>query len=187
MFLPNPVKSPERRMKKADKPTVCFLARWDAQKRVEMFLSLAKDFPDVHFITMGKRGGGRADEQIRQKYSHLPNLEMVGFVSEEEKSKILERSWALVNTSIRECLPVSFIEALVHETPIVSGENPDFIVSDYGVHTGHEYGDYVEGLEKLLSSDWRQLGKKGRRFVKATFEHNLVIQKHIEVYRDVLA
>ncbi len=55
----------------------------------------------------------------------MPNLRLTGFVTEEEKSRILASSWALMNTSVREALPVSFLEALAHKTPIISGEDPD--------------------------------------------------------------
>ena len=39
-FLPNPVDVPERTPKKADRPTVCFLGRFDGGKRPQLFLEL---------------------------------------------------------------------------------------------------------------------------------------------------
>ena len=51
-FLPTPVAIPEQ-VDKASDPTVCFLARLDRRKRPELFLELAKQYPDVWFIAFG--------------------------------------------------------------------------------------------------------------------------------------
>lgn len=187
-FLPNPVRLPKRAMKKSPRPTVCFLGRWDAQKRPELFLRLTKLFPDVHFIMVGNKETLYAKQRkLYESFKEQPNLTITGFVAETEKSSILEKSWALVNTSIRECLPVSFIEALGHETPILSAENPDNLVSTYGIHVGYSFEDYVDGLKKLINVDWHRLGKNGREFVEKTFEYNNVIDQHIKVYNEVLS
>jgi glycosyltransferase involved in cell wall biosynthesis len=184
-FLPNPVEVPRRTMRKADEPTVCFLARWDPQKRVELFFQLARRFPEVRFIAMGRSHDRDVDSRLRREYGSIRNLEMTGFVAEEEKSRILEWSWALVNTSVREALPVSFLEALAHETPILSGEDPDGLTSGYGRHVTD--GDYAGGLRKLIGDEgWREKGRRGQRLMEDVYEVNRVVDRHIEVYKTVL-
>ncbi len=184
-FLPNPVEVPQRGMRKAPEPMVCFLARWDPQKRVEVFFELAKRFPDVEFIAMGKSRDRATDSRLRRVYGGVPNLRLAGFVSEEEKSRILEGSWALLNTSVREALPVSFLEALAHETPIISGEDPDGLTSAYGYPVRGD--DYASALEELLrSEDWREKGRRGRELVGKVYEVERVVDRHIEVYRGFL-
>jgi glycosyltransferase involved in cell wall biosynthesis len=186
VFLPNPIYVPRRKMNKSPTPTVCFLARWDPQKRVERFLRLARAFPGVNFVAMGQGHIQIMDAEIRKSYQGIPNLRLAGFVGEEEKSHILEESWALVNTSIREALPVSFLEALAHETPIISGENPDRVTSVYGFHVAD--GDYASGIRWLLESDdWCVKGRKGRSFVKATYDVDRVVGMHIDAYKRVLS
>jgi len=184
-FLPNPVDVPSRRMRKSKKPTVCFLGRWDPQKRVERFLKLASLFPDIDFLAMGLGHDPQADARLREKYDGISNLHLKGFVSEEEKSRILERSWALVNTSIREALPVSFLEALAHETPIVSGENPDGLTSAFGFHVVDN--DYAGGLLWMHEDEgWFERGRKGRRYVEEVHEAGTIVDRHIEIYRGLL-
>ncbi len=184
-FLPNPVYVPRRRMRKSPTPRVCFLARWDPQKRVELFLGLAREFPGVEFVAMGRGHDPVEDARIRSIYGGIPNLRLGGFVGEEEKSRILEGSWALVNTSVREALPVSFLEALAHETPIISGEDPDGITSSYGFRVDGD--DYAAALRLLLASEeWRVKGRRGRGFVEATHEVDRVVDLHIAAYRGVL-
>jgi glycosyltransferase involved in cell wall biosynthesis len=184
-LLPNPVYVPRRKMVKAPTPTVCFLGRWDPQKRVKLFLGLARRFPGVSLIAMGQGHDAARDAETREAYRALPNLHLTGFVTEEEKSRILEESWALLNTSIREALPVSFLEALAHETPIISGEDPDGITSAYGYRV--ECDDYASGIEWLLGSDeWVERGRRGRAYVEATYEVGRVVGMHLDAYRRVL-
>lgn len=179
-FLPNPVKIPKRKLKKADEPTVCFLARWDLQKRPEMFFELAKKFPEVKFIAMGKAHDKERDRYLRKKYGKIPNLIMTGFVSEEEKSKILEKSWVMINTSIRECLPLAFLEACAHKCAILSAANPDNFASNFGFWVKND--NFEEGLNFLLDKKWKKLGKKGYKYVKKVHEYEKVIERHIKVY-----
>ncbi len=184
-FLPNPVVVPRRRLRKSDSPTVCFLGRWDPQKRVELFFRLAEGFPEVDFVAMGRSHDPISDSRLRREYGGVENLLLTGFVSEEEKSRILERSWALVNTSVREALPVSFLEALAHETPILSGEDPDGLTSSFGCHVAD--GDYALGLKALLGDDgWRERGRLGRRYVEEVHEVGRVVDMHLEIYRGIL-
>jgi len=184
-LLPNPVYVPRRRMHKAPTPTLCFLARWDPQKRVELFLGLAGRFPGVTFIAMGQGHDAAKDAETRETYRGYPNLRLTGFVTEEEKSRILEQSWALVNTSIREALPVSFLEALAHEAPIISGEDPDGLTSAYGFHV--EGDDYASGIRWLLASDeWVERGRRGRAYIEGTYEVGRVVGMHMDAYRRVL-
>ena len=184
-FLPNPVPVPEETFEKAEEPTVCFLARWDPQKRVEIFLQLAEKHPEIDFIAMGKSHDPEKDAELREAYRGLPNLNMTGFVSEQEKQLLLGRSWALLNTSIREALPISFLEALASGTPVISGENPDNLVSDYGYHVLDD--DYESGLRWLIEMDeWRRKGVAGRRHVEEVYEVDKVVDLHISEYEKIL-
>lgn len=184
-LLPNPVYVPRRRMRKSDTPTVCFLARWDPQKRVKLFLDIARRFPDVYFVAMGQGHDATGDAEIRRRYAGLPNLTMTGFVDEAEKSRILGESWALVNTSIREALPVSFLEALAHETPIISGEDPDGLTSSYGLRVAGD--DYASAIRTMLTSeDWFRRGRRGRTHVEGVYEVGRVVDLHLEAYRRAL-
>lgn len=183
-FLPNPVPVPEKTIQKSESPTVCFLARWDPQKRVEIFLKLAESHPEINFIAMGKSHYPEKDRGLREKYSHLKNLNLTGFVSESEKQMILGKSWALLNTSIREALPISFLEALASKTPVISGENPDNLVSKYGYHVQDD--DYDSGLDWLLNSeDGCRKGIEGRKHVERVYEMDRVVDLHIAEYERI--
>ena len=182
VYLPNPVETPRQTMKKSVDPKVCFLARWDPQKRVELFFGLAQEFPKVEFVAMGRSHNPETNARLRKTCGWWPNISLPGFVSEKEKSQILEESWALVNTSVREALPVSFLEALAHETPIISSLDPDGLTSRFGYLVAGD--DYSGGLRKMLANEGRrEKGTLGREYVEDVHELGKVVDRHIEIYK----
>jgi glycosyltransferase involved in cell wall biosynthesis len=189
-FLPNIIDLNLADVSKSARPSVVFLGRLDPIKRPWLFVKLAEQFPDVDFVFMGQshfRGAG-AWAPV-----DLPaNLRLLGHVGEEEKSKLLASSWTLVNTSIHEALAVSFLEALACETPIISCQNPEEVVSRFGVYVGRWDGTglealplFVEALKKLLSDTALRLklGKEGRAWVAET--HTL--KRFLHAFRDLCA
>lgn len=180
VYLPNPVERipDETSIIKAKEPTVCFLGRMDLQKRYWLFFQLAKMFPEVRFIAMGAPNEQykRLYERIVQKYEKLENLEIKGFVSEEEKSKILSKSWILCLPSLREGLPIAFLEALAHKCALLSSVNPDNIVSKFGYYVFDN--NFRRGLQALLEDDsWKYKGEYGYKYVKLVHSLDKVISK----------
>lgn len=187
-FLPNPVKVLSNPQEKAAEPTVCFVARLDRVKRPELFFELAKRFPRVKFVV-----AGAAHDKDRQRYlneisKNVNNLELRGFVDEETKADIFATSWIYVNTSVRECLPMAFLEAAAGKCAILSSENPDDFAEDFGYHVKNNSLDgYTEGLNYLLHDDrWKVKGENGHRYVKEVHEMDKVIDQHVRIYQKLL-
>jgi glycosyltransferase involved in cell wall biosynthesis len=185
-FLPNPIEVPRGKPRKADEPTVCFLGRFDGEKRPELFFELVGRFPDVRFVAVGKAHDEERDRRLRRLYGGIPNLELPGFVEGREKIRLLEESWILVNTSVSECLPVSFLEAASHGCAILSFHDPDGFASNFGYHVTD--GDLDRGLISLLEDDrWRGGGEKGYAYVSEVHEAEMVTDLHIEAYEALLS
>jgi glycosyltransferase involved in cell wall biosynthesis len=185
-FLPNPVEVSNTKPEKADEPMVCFLGRFDGEKRPELFFELARRFPHVRFIAMGKAHDEQRDQELRKLYNRIPNLEMPGFVEGLEKEQLLERCWVLVNTSVSEGLPVSFLEAAAHRCAILSFHNPDGFASRFGYHASD--GNLDQGLEFILEGErWRERGQKGYNYVAEVHEKEKVADMHISAYEAILA
>ena len=187
-FLPNIIDLKAAQVSKSPRPSVVFLARLDPIKRPWLFVKLADQFPDVDFILMGEsyfRGDG-----AWQPVELPANLRMLGHAGEQEKSNVLASSWALVNTAIHEGLAVSFLEALACEMPIISCQNPEDVVSRFGIYVGRWDGTGLEGLpffsealEKLLlDTELRaKLGKEGRAWVAETHTPKRFLQAFQEL------
>jgi glycosyltransferase involved in cell wall biosynthesis len=187
IFLPTPVEVPGR-IEKSKTPVVCYLARMDKRKRPELFLDLAEKFPHVEFIAMGKSRNKLWDSYLRKKYSNHNNLEMTGFVDQfnsDLHSKILEKSWIMINTATREALPNAFIEAAAHRCAIMSHVNPDGFASEFGYHA--KENEFEKGIEFLIGKDrWKERGEKGYRYIQNTFEINKAIENHINIYKNII-
>lgn len=169
-FLPNPVSVPPTLAEKAERPTVCFLGRLDPIKRPWIFFEMARQMPDVEFLIAGRPHAPEVMEPIISRYRDLPNLRFLGLVGGEDKTRMLQRSWALVNTSIHEALPVSYLEAFAAGTPVVGSINPDGLVTRFGEPVPEVLGDALDphaaepfaGALRRLLDDPEARGAKGR-------------------------
>ena len=184
-FLPNPVDVPTKIPRKSGEPTVCFLGRFDGEKRPELFLELADRFPGVRFIAMGRANDESMDRVLRRRYGGSTNVEMPGFLSGERKNQVLEEAWILVNTSMSEGFPVSFLEAAAHGCAILSPHDPEGFASRFGHHV--EDGDLDAGLRFLLASDrWKRKGEEGYAYVSEFHEKGRVIDMHMNAYERLI-
>lgn len=174
-LLPNPLDLVAERPEPSGRPSVVFLGRLDPVKRPWLFVELARRFPQVDFLVLGQpHFTGEGSWEPRG----LPgNVRILGHVDGEEKTRLLSSASALVNTAIHEGLAVSFLEALHCGTPIVSCQDPEGVVSRFGVYAGRWDGDGLDSLDafgdalgRLLDdSDLRlRLGAEGRSWVRAT-------------------
>ena len=186
-FLPTPIPIPEH-VRKADSPTVCYVARLDRRKRPELFLQLASQFPDVKFLVIGRSRDRRWGEQLEQKFSGLPNLEMLGFVdqfSSDKASETMAKSWVQVNTATYESMPNSILEASAHGCALLSHVDPDGFATRFGYHA--EQDDFTHGLRFLLEQDrWRGLGQLAAEHVRETFETGHAMELHLQAYRELI-
>jgi len=123
-------------------------------KAISAVLKYNKTYPDkaypIHIV-----GDGSMLQTLQNKYKN--NLEVVfhGFVSEEEKIKILSKGRLLVFPSDREGLPGVFIESLGSDLPILTtnglnNNSKDFVIEEkVGEVTGQTIDHIVEGILKI--------------------------------------
>jgi len=187
-FLPTPIHLPKNNPTKSKQPTVCFVGRWDRRKKPERFFELARKNPNIQFIAPGKSQDCRWDEHLRSKYGILSNVEMPGFLDQflnNSLSEVLSKSWILVNTSTREGLPNTFLEALAHKCSLLSIVNPENLTERYG-HVVKN-GDFSSGLSHLLAdSRWKEKGEAGYTYIARHYELHKAIEVHMAIYEKLL-
>lgn len=143
------------------KNMIIFLGRLESVKRGWLFCEIAKQLPRFEFYVLGQTFREESkNAKIFNEYKNIPNLHFVGHVDGEEKEQYLKDAKILVNTSIHEALPISFLEALSYGTLLVSNRNPDDLTSKFGIYVGDVLGDgfdkvslYVEAIEKLMLNE----------------------------------
>lgn len=186
-FVPYPVHLPARATSKSPDPHVLFVGRFDKRKRIEYFFELSRAFPDVRFTAVGAAHDSGYDRRLRRLARGLANLELTGFVPRfgiPNVSDYYERAWILTNTSVREGLPYSFIEAAAHGNAILSGVNPEGFASRFGCLVRDD--DYASGLRWLLDAGrWRQKGEAAAEFVAGIWNEANCIDRHLEVYTEL--
>jgi glycosyltransferase involved in cell wall biosynthesis len=137
---------------------IIFLGRLEAQKRVWMFCEIARAMPGYEFYVLGATGKGRdeaGNSQALAAYrnadgtSKIPNLFFTGHVDGEVKNNHLRTAKLLLNTSIWEGIPVSWLEALSFGTLIVSAFERDNIVGRFGTFVGEVMGNGTEEADLL--------------------------------------
>jgi len=185
-YLPTPIRMPTH-VNKSVQPTVCYVGRLDRRKRPELFFALAAAFPKIKFIVAGVAQDARFAAELARMAP--PNLDQRGFIEQfagGELSRILEASWVLINTSVREGLPNSFIEACAHRCAILSAVDPDGFASRFGALV--KDGNYADGLRWLMAAGrWRRAGEAGHAFVRETNGFDQAVAAHLSEYRRLLA
>lgn len=158
-YLPNPIDIDPNFVydSRVKENIIIFLGRIESVKRGWLFCEIAKQLPKYQFYVLGKtfRDDGKNSE-IMNKYMDVPNLHFVGHVDGEEKIAFLKRAKILINISIHEALPISFLEALSYGTVLVSNRNPENLTGKFGIHVGDVLGDGFDKVE-LYSNAVRQL------------------------------
>ncbi|MBT7774405.1 MAG: hypothetical protein HN736_06785, partial [Anaerolineae bacterium] len=72
-----------------------------------------------------------------------------------------------------------------HKCAILSNINADNFSSEFGYHV--ENDDFTKGLNFLLENDrWREKGLAGYSYVKDLYSLEKAMEKHINIYADIL-
>ena len=174
------------------KNMIVFLGRVESVKRGWLFCEIAKKLPEYEFYMLGESfNDAEKNKSIIAQYKDIANLHFTGHVDGEVKNQYLKDAKILVNTSIHEALPISFLEAMSYGTLLVSNRNPDEYTSRFGIHVGQVLGDgfdkvdlYVDAIKKLMS-DEIGFKKKSAEAVEFTREnHN--VDKFIKNMRAII-
>ena len=182
-YMPNPVElDSEFNVEKYKKKNmIIFLGRLEDVKRGWLFCETAKRVPEYEFYVLGKINTHKANTAAFWKqYQNIPNLHFAGHVDGDVKNQFLKDAKILVNTSIHEALPVSFLEALSYGCTLVSNRNPDSLTEKFGIWIGDVLGNgfesidlYADAVRKLMTDDKlrSKLAQAGRKYVEQV--HNI--------------
>ena len=144
----------EKKVKKFYAPTLLYLGRIKAYKRVELlveiFREVLKKKPGAKLIIAGwgTEASGLIDSVMRGKSRR--RIHIVGPVTETEKRMLLSRSWLFVNPSIGEGWSIAVIESNIHGTPAVAFNVSGLSESIIDGKTGVLAKDREDLVEKIL-------------------------------------
>lgn len=178
------------------KNMVIFLGRLESVKRGWLFCEIAKQLPQFEFYVLGQTFREESkNAKIFNEYKNISNLHFVGHVDGEQKEQYLKDAKILVNTSIHEALPISFLEALSYGTLLVSNRNPDDLTSKFGIYVGDVLGDgfdkidlFVDAIKSLMDDEMRmkELAYHAIEYVKNVHDVHKFINDMQHIINDAI-
>lgn len=175
---------------------VIYLSKLSSKKGVFDLLrtipSVIKKISSAKFIICGN---GMIDEcrRICEEKNISHSVEICGWVSGQEKIKLICNSDVFVLPSYYECLPVAIIEAMAAGLPIIStcvGGIPDIVedgINGFLIQPG-DIQALSDRIIKLLED--RQLRNKmcelNEKKAKDKFDVNVVVKRLCSLYRELL-
>lgn len=137
-------------------PTVLYLGRLKAYKSVNVLIQAFKivleEHSDARLIIAGD-GDDRENLKRLAASLHLTHdqVQFLGTVSHDEKIRLLQSSWMLVNPSFMEGWGIVIIEANACGTPVIASDVPGLRDSVKHADTGYlvSYGDVKAFADKI--------------------------------------
>lgn len=176
----------------AEAPTVLYLGALHLSRKrvdhlIEAFREVLADVPSARLVIAG---GGPDRAQLEAQAEGLP-VHFAGFVSDEEKARLLSEAWVFASPSLQEGFGITWVEAGAYGVPVVGYrvDGLDTVTDDCAIMV--EPGDraaLADGLrEVLLGPDRRQslseaARANARRFdpLRASREFLQVIEQEVK-------
>ncbi len=158
---------------------------------IEIAKRLSEEKVPCKLLVCGK---GREEKSFLQKIKEnsLKNVEFKGWVSGQEKTKILKESEIFFLPSYQEGIPMALLEAMSYGLPIIStrvGGIPEVVregENGYLLQPGDING-FVKRIRSLLGDQERKesFGKRSRSLAER-FEKELISKEHLKLYESLL-
>lgn len=149
VLLPYPVAVPGSAEPPRDgrgrEPRVAFVGRLDPVKRPWIAMELARRLPHVTFVVLGR--SNRTGPGSWQPGEIPGNVHLLGHIDGASKYEAIRSCHLLLNTSIHEALPVTWVEALMLGLPVVASVDTESVASRFGRYVGEWKGDGLDSLD----------------------------------------
>ena len=182
---------PKEPFKKDNPPTILWVSRLVNYKRPELFLRIAKELEDLNAKFLLISPGDYKKKEIMKFSKEHKNFTFIPGVPSGKDNYYYERASLFVNTSIYEGFPNTFIQAWLHETPVVSLDiDPDCDICNNGLgyHAKgnlnkliNEIKDLIENPDKL-----KEMGINSRRYAIKNHDIEKTAGQHYKLYQWLL-
>lgn len=183
--------SDKTNIKKTIPCTILWVGAMAKVKQPELFVKLAKEMPHVNFQMIGGHYNNVSlFNYIKNQASNLDNLDFLGIVPFDEINNYFKKASVLVNTSMFEGFPNSFVQAWMNCIPIVSlNVDPDGVIIHYNMGFKSENFDQLkQDLNFLLENeDLRmKMGFNGRQYVEKEHDISKIVSQYCKVFQSIL-
>ena len=151
-FQPAPTHSRE----KSSRFTVLWVANFKRLKRPELFLKLARELAghDISFKMAGRPERSAWCDSLIREISDQPNIEYLGELKQDGVNEQLDSAHLLVNTSLYEGLPNTFIQAWMRGVLTATlNVDPDGLISKFDLgFCEPDFGRLAHRILQLLDN-----------------------------------
>lgn len=182
-LIENAIPPCKKSMKEIDhnRLDVIMVARFEIPKRQDILVEVAKVLPQIHFHFIGD---GPTKDMLE---SQAPNN--TTFWGELNSiSEVMQRADVFVLLSDSEGMPLSVLEALGDEKPLLLSDIPSMqtFISENGFLTANNVKSVVASLIKMQKSDLVQMGKASKEIFDARFNLENKKQIYLDFYKSLL-
>jgi glycosyltransferase involved in cell wall biosynthesis len=177
------------RIEKKPPIRVVWIANIKKLKQPEVFIDICERFKDtskVRFTMIGKAGPRRYQQELNARISRLRQVSYHGELPIEEVNRILAESHIIVNTSLYEGFPNTFIQAWMRKVPVISlNVDPGHMLESEGIgFHSRTFQQMIRDLRSLVENSHllKEMGEKARRVALAEFSTDN-IQKMLCFFR----
>src|SRR5467141_120732 len=153
-------------------------------KRPELFLELARRLPQRRFVMIGGAGGDGNNnacfERIRNEAATIPNLEFTGFLPLARVEPYFDQARVLVNTSVHEGMPNTFLQAWARGVPTVAFVDTGARLRSEPLYRVVERVDEAAAeIERLFTDEghWRRTSVRCREYFGNTHSTSKVLAR----------
>ena len=167
-LTPNPIE-------RSHEPLFVYLGRLKKYKRVDIVIrAFAALGTSVATLEIAGAGDYRASlERLVESLGLGGRVKFLGFISEEEKVRLLRRAWSSVLASPKEGWGISNLEAAACGTPVIAADSPGVRESVVDGKTGYlvranDSREMGRAMRRVVDSPAlvSELGSAGRRFAE---------------------
>jgi len=170
------------------KDTVLWVARKVPFKQPDLFLELAKSFPDQKFVMICPMGSVNDEsyESFVSKAESADNMQFIRSCSFDEIDEYFEQARVFVSTSDSEGYPNTFVQACKAATSILSlNVNPDNFLGNYqcGVCCDGDMEKMKEELKLMIGTQkGQEMGDNARKYAEQNHDLVRIIEQYKEIF-----
>lgn len=177
---------------KTPQPSVGYFGRLKKYKSVDhvvqAFAKVRQQMPDASLTIIGRGDFQPELERVAKELGVDDATHFTGFVSEEEKLRLLQELWVVVNPSMKEGWGIVNVEANACGTPAIAADSPGLRDSVIDKETGelYPYGDISALAEQLLAVLRNDTQREQYRQNALNFAGSLTWEKTAQITVEVL-
>lgn len=196
-IIPNCIQEEDQVITQLKTNQFIYLGRLVFYKNVEVILNAFKlvveEFPDAKLIIAGDGPHKSSLQELTNRLNIKNNITFTGYVTPDEKKKLLSESNSLLFPSLIEGFGLVTLESWQQKRPLIVSDIPP--MSNIILHkkTGlvidpHNGKKWAESIIQLIKnpnlSD--QMGEAGYRILKKKYSQEIFYQKLLNMYQSVL-